>query len=254
MMGRFWKVGELHGRAVYKREGPNTTYCMWMETPTKESGWWFASHVATHGNTKGVEFYAWNKGVDKQMPQASIPFDKWHVPSWKKKVNWEVTIQAVHVSNERLLAELYEKMHEMTLAMPIPGSPPPKHWKPAPKWNAKSASPSDEMAERSDGKADMADEAWEDEAWEDTDASQARSSSWSWKKGGPRPDKNKTKTGWFNRCVKLAAAIEDGDMIAVDAIMAWMKPQVHAAGGKFLDAMNDTIANKSFRDGFNGIE
>jgi hypothetical protein len=251
MMGRFWKVGEQHGRAVYKREGPNTTYCMWVESIAGASGWWFASHVVAQGHTKGVTYYAWNKGVDKLVPQASIPFDKWHVPSWKKKVNWEVMIQAVHVSNERLLAELYEKMHEMTLAMPIPGSPPPRRGQPAPKWNAKSASSCDEPAEKSEVKAEAADEAWEDEAWVDTDS---RIAAWSWKKGGQRVDKCKTKTGWFNRCVKLAAAMEDGDMVAVEAIMAWMKPQVHAAGGKFEDAMNETIANKSFRDGFNGIE
>ncbi len=63
---------------------------------------------------------------------------------------------------------------------------------------------------------------------------------------------SKNLTGWFNKSVKLAAAVQADEPEIVLSLLNACKPQKHQQGGSFERAMDKAILDSSYTDGIKG--
>jgi hypothetical protein len=255
LQGVHWKVGELHNRGVYKSDHEsNPCYTFYMEDG-KGSGWYMASRIVLQKNSKDdTIFHAWAKETE----QCVVPFIKWHCPYWASKSSPGIVLAPTHsIMWQRLSAALESS------------EPTSAEWKDA--LTLSPQSPADDDDKTKDDEEKIADD--EDKFNDDDEAKRKLMPNPKWGAKGWIGDNNvsedttmwqgqasssekwysheykKNLTGWFNKAVKLAAAVSAGeDEVTLKLINAY-KPQKHQQGGSFEQAMNKVISDSSYLEG-----
>jgi len=103
--GRYWKIGVMHTYPVFRQELPadvTTTNNMQLFLHYKlgpDEGWYIATDMYHNTETK---VYAYAKPLKEPH---SLPI-QYHVPFWRKTINWDVNAQSQHKYNDGFLSNL----------------------------------------------------------------------------------------------------------------------------------------------------